>query len=197
MKKVDLIIFNLLKIYIHDYIDSELLTLDDLKDIETFTDPKAKQQRIISTYLKRKYIGQWTIGEHGKPLSDKCYFSISHCGHYVLLAISKDCPVGVDIEKIKPVKKELIDFVCSDKEKELIKRDEDFFKIWTSKEALSKCVGIGLATKIKEIPSLPFDGQKSYGCFTYYSKQIQLENYIASVVLKSDKDFEINLIKEN
>ena len=197
MKKVDLIIFDLRKIYIHDYIDSDLLTIKDLEAIDRCTDPKAKQQKIISTFLKRKHIGDFSISEQGKPLSDKCYFNISHSGHFVLLAISKDAPVGVDIEKVKPFKPELKEFISSKEELDAIKTDIDFFKVWTSKEALSKCVGTGLATKVKEIPALPFDGAKTYWCASYYSKQILIGEYVISVALKTDKDFEINQIFEN
>ena len=50
------------------------------------------------------------------------------------------------------LKEDLKRYISTDEEYEYIKDDKSFFEIWTNKEALSKCIGIGLTKKVKEIP---------------------------------------------
>jgi 4'-phosphopantetheinyl transferase len=87
-------------------------------------------------------------GPNGKPLLDEAHFNISHSGELVLLAFSLDVPVGIDIEKIRPIEHQK--FVKQFHEEEL--RDfeeakiseERFFEYWTRKEAVIKAIGKGL-----------------------------------------------------
>ena len=47
-------------------------------------------------------IGTVFIGKNGKPMTNGCYFNISHSHGLVACAVS-DVPVGIDVEKIRPV----------------------------------------------------------------------------------------------
>jgi len=89
--------------------------------------------------------------EYGKPyINSTVYFNISHSGEYVICAASKDCgPLGIDIEKIKPV--DLLDFspvfgrqLITD-----ILNSKDpmrqFFHMWTAFESAIKADGRGLS----------------------------------------------------
>jgi phosphopantetheine--protein transferase-like protein len=58
-------------------------------------------------------------------------------------------PVGIDIEKIKPVTDKLINYVCNENEREYIESGNDkeyrFFAVWTAKEAyFKKNGGVGV-----------------------------------------------------
>lgn len=86
---------------------------------------------------------------------DKVYFSLSHSGNYVAVAIG-DSPIGIDIEEIKGHTSLIEEKYFSDEEKLLMNTDPDgaeagFFRIWTLKEAFLKAVGAGLKYGIGEV----------------------------------------------
>lgn len=90
--------------------------------------------------------------ENGKPyLKDGgLYFNMSHSGKYAVCAFS-DKEIGVDIEELSDVPKELMRAVCTDAEYQYLlaageKQKEEFFRLWTVKESFMKCIGTGLAT---------------------------------------------------
>lgn len=92
----------------------------------------------------------------GKPYAKDCdiYFNISHSADTVACALS-DCPIGIDIEKMRGIDDKLIKYVCTDEELEYVYSDielktQRFFEIWTAKEAYFKCYGTGI-TDLKSI----------------------------------------------
>ena len=174
---------------------NKLLTSKDKEMLAKFQVEKVRMQKAASCILKNKYIGEYEVNEFGKPLSKRYYFSVSHSEDFVVLAISNNHPLGVDIELIKHYKDEVAKFVCNEDEYKEIKDEESFAKVWTNKEALSKCAGTGLATPVKELPALPFEGKKEYKGETYFSKQLRLENYLVSIVSENNKEFEV--LEEN
>ena len=78
----------------------------------------------------------FTENENGKPVTDGAFFSISHSGSLVACAVS-DCPVGLDIEHIRPVPPRLSRFLEEE-------QPEYFWQLWTRREAALKCRGDGL-----------------------------------------------------
>ena len=100
-------------------------------------------------------------GEYGKPFAKNLNveFSVSHSDNLVVCAVS-DCPIGIDVEKIRPIDLNIAEEFCSEGELEYIfggdrkevgylacGEDEAltrFFEIWTAKEAYSKFTGRGL-----------------------------------------------------
>lgn len=88
------------------------------------------------------------IGNNGKPMASGCYFNISHSHGLVACAVS-DVPVGIDVEKIRPVSPRLLR-ILSPAERESVRRDEDFFRLWTLKEALIKCQG-GVLGQVRHV----------------------------------------------
>ncbi|MCL2513162.1 MAG: 4'-phosphopantetheinyl transferase superfamily protein [Oscillospiraceae bacterium] len=94
----------------------------------------------------------------GKPYAENApgiHFSVSHSGEYAVCAVSGR-PVGIDIEKIRPVNLKIIGRICSEEEKKYIfgasgnTADENllykrFFEIWTAKEAFAKRDGKGIS----------------------------------------------------
>jgi 4'-phosphopantetheinyl transferase len=86
-----------------------------------------------------------TYSEKGKPEFEpsNVHFNISHSANYVACAIA-DSPVGIDIEGGRKVNRSVAKRYFTEEEIESIHSDEDFFKIWTFKEALGKYTGEGL-----------------------------------------------------
>lgn len=83
--------------------------------------------------------------EAGRPAiaGDGRYLSISHSGDTVAVAIS-DTPVGIDVERLRPVEERLVNYVCTPAERQFVltaaddERTRRFFAVWTAKEALFK-----------------------------------------------------------
>ena len=179
MKKVELYIVDLSK----DNAITFGLSKKDMKKID--------MQKAVSNFLKQMFVGDYSFNEHGKPISDKVHFNISHSNDYVVIALA-DVDVGADIEMIdRPYKQNMIDFICSEEEKPLIKDNESFYKVWTSKESLIKCLGIGLSINLKSVPALPFEGAKIFQNQSFFTKQIKLANYQLSLTIAGNSDFEI------
>ena len=186
----------LVKLYISDLrkvnIDSIIpfLKEEDLKNANTFKMEKDKNIHILSSYLKRKYIGEYKLSESNKPYSDKIYFNISHSNNLVVLSTSLTYNIGVDIELIKEIKENVKEYISSKEEYEYIKTDKNFFEIWTSKESLAKAIGTGIKD-IKNIKALPIEGTKEYKDKTFYSKIIYYNDYIISITLESKEDYRV------
>lgn len=87
---------------------------------------------------------------YGKPQflgAENVHFNLSHSENIIVCAT--DCaPVGIDIQKIRPVSHSLLETVCTKDEKEAIRQAENpnaaFCRIWTQKEAIAKWKGTGL-----------------------------------------------------
>ena len=96
-------------------------------------------------------------GEHGKPSivgHPEIYFNISHCREAAICVLS-DKPVGVDIESIRTYNESLARYTMSDEEMIQIeraeRRDVEFIRLWTLKEAVLKCSGEGIRNDMKRV----------------------------------------------
>lgn len=109
---------------------------------------------------------QFKIAKRGKPSLIKwqnflnIQFNISHSHSIILIAITKEDPIGIDIEchNEKKTVEELGNFVFSPLEKAFFsslsstqEREKAFFRCWTRKEAYLKLKGIGLTSNLAEI----------------------------------------------
>lgn len=198
MKKILVHILNTNIISVDDLLSSIYLNDFDKSIFDKYKCVEVKKERIGSTILKNKYIKDYYVDDKGKPLSEHICFNVSHSYGYVIIAIDEN-PIGVDIEKIREVKDDLKQYISSLEEYKNIIDDKSFFKIWTNKESLSKCVGEGLNKNIKEIPALPFDGKREYLNKTFITNQIEYNNYIISITLESNQyDYiDIEIIEES
>lgn len=147
---------------------------------------------IGGSYLINKCTGHLSIKylNSGKPYKDNVEFSLSHSNEYVILATSNS-PIGIDIEKIKDINPNLIDYSFVELDAKEIKTKEEFFSRWVLKESLVKCIGTGLKGKIKEIPSP--EGLFNYMGESFSSKSIKYEDYMIGVCVKGNT--EINIIR--
>ena len=61
-----------------------------------------KLQFLVGRLMIYRFFGKdFTLDHNGKPVSEQGYFSLSHSGDLVALAVS-DSPVGIDAENIMP-----------------------------------------------------------------------------------------------
>ena len=94
-------------------------------------------------------------GPHGKPalVGHALHFSFSRSGDRALVAVSRERPVGVDIERMKP--RRAVDRIArrmfaADEAAALARvaqrgRAEAFHRCWVGKEAYAKGLGTGLS----------------------------------------------------
>jgi 4'-phosphopantetheinyl transferase len=100
----------------------------------------------------------FTSSETGKPeLQDSSMqFNLSHAGDWALCAVCETQPVGVDIERIRPMpdRDDVAMRVFTPRERATLRvgddeRDRAFFKLWTAKEAYLKGIGVGLGMDLQ------------------------------------------------
>jgi 4'-phosphopantetheinyl transferase len=103
------------------------------------------------------------IGAHGKPevSGHDLHFNLAHTANVVLIAITRDCAVGIDVERISR-EVEALDIARSSFSSNEIRDLESiagadqlqraFFHCWTRKEAVIKADGRGLS-----LPLAAFD----------------------------------------
>lgn len=87
----------------------------------------------------------------GKPYFPdfpQIHYNISHSGPYLLLGMAST-PIGVDIEVLRPRRATLPRYALTEEEYGIFlangSRWEDFYPLWTAKEAFCKYTGEGLS----------------------------------------------------
>jgi 4'-phosphopantetheinyl transferase len=82
-------------------------------------------------------------------------FNISHSGEFVMCAISKDGPIGIDVEEIKEIPlADFTDLFSATELKRIFGDASDyrpFYTLWTQKEAYLKAIGLGLNVPLREV----------------------------------------------
>jgi len=132
--------------------------------------------------------------DYGKPYfkENPIHFSISHSGEIVICAITSNCEIGIDIEKISNINidnfKDTIDpnewfkIISSAQPK------TEFYDYWTKKEAAIKAHGFGQSndftlSNISDHPSIITTD------FLYF-KEIKIDtNYKCTIATKTDLPF--------
>ncbi len=108
--------------------------------------------------------------EHGKPFFENLpdfHFNISHSGELLAIAIS-NAPVGVDIQKERPFNESVIKRFHPD-EINYISSKNQFFEIWTQKEACLKYLGTGISGGLNKYSVLNFSPKpKTYKHGEYF-----------------------------
>lgn len=167
---------------------------------------------IISRYFLRFFLAKHTDcavdkivflhNEYGKPYlfspNLKIQFNISHSGQYVCIAYALEVELGVDIEYKKDHKDldQMAAMIFSKAEfskynmLSIHHKTDAFYRAWTYKEALVKCMGQGFSydikqcevSFIKDISCQIFSGYKLYK-LADFDKQ-----YAGSIAFRGDKN---------
>lgn len=147
-----------------------VLSTDEIQRYHRYKDKKAQYTFLISHIALRLILGKslnihpknlnFAINTYGKPYlkgSNKLQFNLSHSIKKACIIVS-DTEVGIDVECIRNFNYEEIMTFFSDDESLVIYQQQNkkeklinFFRIWTQKEALLKCIGTGLVENIKDI----------------------------------------------
>ncbi len=160
--------------YIHYY---SLMSEEKKRRVDRFRYENDKKRTVVGEMLVRRAISEWCdvpeesivfeTTAHGKPYAKdlNVEFNISHSADMVVCAVDAT-PVGVDIEKIRPVDLNTVKRIFNEEETRYIfGRAPDvedynhylndavlqrFFELWTKKEAYGKFVGMGLFAETNE-----------------------------------------------
>lgn len=197
VEKIDLYVLDTRKFTFGELLSMTKIDEADIAFLSKYKVIDVKKEKLISYYFRKKYVGDYFYNEYGKPLSKNIYFNLSNSKGVVVLATSKHYNVGVDTEILRRRDEDLIKYVTNDEEYAYIKNEVDFLSVWTSKESLVKCIGTGIRTQLKEIPALPINGKVTYKEETLYRKTFKHNDFIISITVNSDKEFEYNLIMED
>jgi 4'-phosphopantetheinyl transferase len=135
-------------------------------DQKNFVARRALLRGILGYYLKVEP-SQISLAceERGKPrLSGPeraagLHFNLSHSRSLALCAVGRFAPLGVDVEKLRPMPEmaEIGAMFCSAHENALLnaappeKKLEVFFSLWTRKEAYLKATGEGIAGSLAQL----------------------------------------------
>lgn len=131
----------------------------------------------------------------GKPFYENGpHFNVSHSGKYVVMAVSPDKEIGVDIEECVEKDLSILDRIFNEAEIKTLKEHADFYYLWCAKESLIKCMGSSI-NHIKEIPSLPLNGLKTFKGKDYQCKTFIYEKHIISLTLEGNEDFDVKIEK--
>lgn len=107
------------------------------------------------------------LTENGRPFlhnASELDFNLSHGGDWVVIGLSEKSPIGVDVERNRPLAfwEEISPTITAEDDFVVgLKMDcESYLRHWTAKEAALKCLGMGFS-----IPPETLSIHGSYGQF--------------------------------
>ena len=115
-------------------------------------------------------IERTSLGKPFFPEHPQVHFGISHTVGAVLVGLS-DQPIGVDIEKLRPVSQRAMRRLAG------VSSEEAFFESWVRREARTKRTGSGIGTMMRSETPL------QYG--EYYYDVDTFPGYVAGVATRS------------
>ena len=182
-------------------VDNKKITPARAEEIESCADERVRQQKFYVWKLLERALSE-CLGlsiekldirrtDSGKWECPECFFSLSHSGNFVAVAVSGE-PVGVDIEKFdKPrFNRSLAEKILTAREKGDISPN-DLIALWTKKEAVFKLSG-GKAFIPENIETADFPTvTKTFQCAdeSYYISVASSTAEKAEFVSLNDLDF--------
>ena len=189
MQDIKLIIINIDVGFAHHHHLLKSVNEVQKEKASRYKSEKDQMRSLLSSYLKNLLSKEEILyKEKGKPYFENGpYFNISHSGKYVVMAVS-NVEVGIDIEE--NIQKDMSSLIriFNDAEAKVIKEYSDFYYLWCAKESLIKCMGSSIA-KIKEIPSLPLNGLKTFKGVDYQAQTFIYDKHIISVTREGNEPF--------
>jgi 4'-phosphopantetheinyl transferase len=151
-----------------------LLSADELDRTARIHSPRTRVEFAVGRGLLRtllaSYLGvgaariRFALGPAGKPelrepSGTGLHFNVTHSHGLAMYAVTSRCPVGVDVEHLRPMSNYLglAERYFSPREFEMLRslpdeqRAEAFFHAWTRKEAFLKARGVGLSYGLERV----------------------------------------------
>lgn len=130
------------------------------RDRLRFVASRSALRAILGRYLGRPPDAlRFEEGPHGKPelMGSEVAFNLSHSGDVALVAVTRGRRVGIDVERIRPIREfeAIVARFFSGRERAEFAavpgplRLDAFFRAWTCKESYIKAIGTGLATPLE------------------------------------------------
>ena len=162
--------------------DESPLSADERRRAELFRRPEARRRFVAARVGLRVILGRYLgrgpadvpidLEPAGKPRlaaagvgESTLEFNLSHSGELALVAVADGGAVGVDVERLRPVKRleEIAVRFFSRREHDAILaaapagRPDAFLRCWTGKEAVLKAIGLGLGHPLDSFDAWPVD----------------------------------------
>lgn len=180
----------------HRYFD--MMDIEKQNKVERYKNIEDRIRSVTGEMLARKMLSDYCglpqdeiifqCGKYGKPVAvNGAEFNISHSDKMVVCAVD-DSPVGIDVEKVRPINTGILRRLCTDTDLQYILGNNTtgniipenfsdcqlyrFYEVWTAKEAYFKCIGTGI-NHLKSISMHDLTGNRS---------KYQIENYIITVI---------------
>lgn len=159
-----------------------VLSTDELERADKFRFPHLRSRYIAARGSLRGLLGRYlqfdpaalefSYSSRGKPTlkghgTELLHFNLAHSHELALICITRAAPVGVDVERIRPMHDadRIAERFFSAREAEAFRnvpvaeQDAAFFSLWTRKEAWLKATGEGISESLSkfEVTFLPGD----------------------------------------
>lgn len=200
-------------------VNHHILSPDEIKRAKRFIDPVICERFIIGRVMLRQVISQYInippediafiYGTKGKPhiLNHPIHFNLSHAHDQLLLAVSLDKVIGVDIEYKRPMDnmatvaqmnfsayEQSIFFNLPDSQKVDV-----FYQLWTRKEAYIKAVGDGFSLPLSGFDITLDDNPRLLHSLNddvdrWVFRSLEVENDYAATVCMTAPDTKINIM---
>lgn len=145
------------------------------------------------------------------PHVPQIFFNVSHSRDYAVIAVSETAEVGIDIEQIYrdcPVDDLATRYFSSRecawlRQQPRDRRLHDFYRLWTFKEAVLKCAGVGLSVSPASV-QVWLDGNARVTCprlklnagERLFVRELSLIDSYASAVAMDAEQANIQLVRE-
>ncbi|MET1056677.1 MAG: 4'-phosphopantetheinyl transferase superfamily protein [Pedobacter sp.] len=155
----------------------QILTAEEMSYAARFHQKKDAQQFIITRAILKILLADTltvepreihiTQAKNKKPVlaeHQEIHFNVSHSDNQAVIAIARQ-RIGIDVEFVKPNfdYQSVADYTFSDEESDYLKQSasprQEFFRLWTRKEAFLKGMGSGLINELNTISCMP-EGDK-------------------------------------
>lgn len=152
----------------------DVLSPDERARAEGFVVDKPRDDFVISRFALRHILGHYlneapgdleiVTDENGKPrlVGSNLRFNLAHSGELAVIAVTRDCEIGVDLEMLRDVDRgqeiatrnfhhNELAAICAATANE---RHFVFMRCWTRKEAVLKTLGVGLGYPLNAFDTL-------------------------------------------
>ena len=136
------------------------------RDQRRFTVARGSLRAILATYVNLDPARlSFAYSSRGKPTlaeldaSNSLHFNLTHSDELAVLAITRACPLGIDVEHIRPLNDAsgIADRFFSARESQglaalpVTEKPAAFFNLWTRKEAWLKATGDGISESLDKV----------------------------------------------